>query len=757
MAATLALGLGIWLGKYWQISPVFLVIGWLAVFLIFSLAIKRFEALALSCLLLGFFGLGNFIYGQKNLKIQQNPWKVYFNQLVSLEGEVSGFPYFKNENQIFIFKADRLLLKSGKEIPVDAQVQVRMESTPQLPGILWGERLKICGELLEPWGLTNPKGFDYRRYLALQGIKAVVSIKTSDNLEILSQGFSWKLFLARLREKFLGSLDQGFSDEVRGVLLGIVLGETHKITPEIYQAFRESGTLHVLAASGSNVAVFTAFVFLIFGLLGFSTPVRALLAISASPIYAFLAAFSPSVVRAAIMASFALLAVYLEREDDILNLLFLSAFLILINNPLTLYDVSFQMSFLCVLGIFWLYPLLAEPFKKPVQEWSKKLPVFMRGFPGFILDATVISLSAQLMLIPVLSNYFHQISLIGFLANLLIVPLSGVLMVGGVIQAVLGLISHYLAWPLMVVNWVLVKTLLGLVDFFHKIPGAFIWVAAFSIWGFLFYYGLLYFLSGFFIKKSSGFQYLMAGFLLLCLVLNQVYAGPTNPRMTFFDLGKGKAIWLSLPGGQNWLFDSGAYDYEGSQLPGILLANGVSKIDAFYITSAHPYCTGSALSLLEKIKVKNLYWAKTRANFFLDPIEKSAIRRKVVIHNLSLGQVLTSPNLKLKVMEVIPQAADLTLSLEIKDRKILLLGESCSFEWLMRDAKYNAVYYRRKAKPDGLCHQIEPELMIIDPSMSRIQGAKIYLISREGAITLEFLEKKLNIIKEKQQEEIPSK
>lgn len=762
IAVTLALGLGIWLGNLLSLPLGALWILWASALLGFCFTVKKYEIPALGFLLLGFFGLGNFLYQQKHAQLYLNPWAGYLNRSVVVEGEVEDFPYIKNDTLIFNLRVEKI---REPENTGGALLQVRIPESGRFSPVYWGEKLRVRGELSECWGLSNPNGFNYRLYLARQGVRAVLTVKEAQRPEILPSGFSYKVWLSRSREKFLTALDRGFSPETSGLLLGIVLGETHQIDREIYQVFRESGTLHILAASGTNVAVFSGFIFLVLGWLGFSHRQRVIPAVLAIVFYAFLAAFSPSVVRAAIMASFALLAVFLGREDDILNLLFLSAFLILLHNPLTLYDVSFQMSFLCVLGIFWLYPAICEPLKQPLKKLAKNWPEWLRRLPLIIWEAAAISLSAQIMLLPVLAGYFHQLSLIGALANLLIVPLSGVMMIGGVAQALLGLINPYLTWPLLAVNWVLGKVLLALAFFFAGLPGAFCWVTAFSTLGFIAYYGVIYLGFGMLRLKILGWRFWAMLILLPVLLLSRAYPRVPETRLTFFDLGKGRCAWLALPDGRNWLFDAGAYDYGGAILSHLLLANRVNRIDALFIASSHPYRTGQAVSLLEKIPVKNLYWAKNGADYFLDPIQISAEKRGVKLHVLRLGDCLEFPGGELRVLAVGGENSDLTLQLAVGGEKVLLPGEEPPLIHPNADWASGTVLTGRAELPPEFWKTVKPHRVVIAGEESlvcpspryldalREMGAQPFQLCREGAVQLRFGTKKLTVIKQKQQEE----
>ncbi|MEF9477137.1 ComEC/Rec2 family competence protein [Chryseobacterium sp. 1B4] len=262
--------------------------------------------------------------------------------------------------------------------------------------------------------------FDYTRYLGRKHIYYQIYISK----EIGSAGRDDLIITDKLRQyrfTVLNRIDEtGMSGKSKEFLKGIILADRTEIDADTVRDFNKSGLVHFLAISGTHIVV-------IFGMLYFLlirfTPLRFrkyAVTISLAFIWMFAAfiGFGNSVLRSCIMLSVYFIFMLLQRKPDLLHSLALSAFFILIADTQQLFDIGFQLSFLAVLGIYW----LNQPFLKyfPKQDnYIKKI----------LFNTITISLSAQLATLPVVLYYFHQFSLVSILANFVIVPFSEIIIV----------------------------------------------------------------------------------------------------------------------------------------------------------------------------------------------------------------------------------------------------------------------------------------------------------------------------------------
>ena len=262
--------------------------------------------------------------------------------------------------------------------------------------------------------------FDYSRYLRRKNIqyqiylsKEITSAKRND-LNLADK-------IRQLRFEVLKKIDQSeMSGKSREFLKGIILADRTEMDDDTVRDFNRSGLVHFLAISGTHIVViFGMFYFLMMRFV----PLRykaytVVFSLAFIWIFAAFIGFGNSVLRSCIMLSTYFVFVLLQRKPDLLHSLALSAFIILIMDTQQLFDVGFQLSFVAVLGIFWLNQPLLKYFPRQ-DSYLKKL----------LFNTVTISLSAQLATLPLVLYYFHQFSFISIVANFIIVPFSEVIIV----------------------------------------------------------------------------------------------------------------------------------------------------------------------------------------------------------------------------------------------------------------------------------------------------------------------------------------
>lgn len=272
--------------------------------------------------------------------------------------------------------------------------------------------------------------FNYAQYLNRKHIRYQIYI-SEGMVSVQRNGLTWADWLKQYRLDVLKRIDEtGISGKTKEFLKGIILADRTEIDAGTVKDFNRSGLVHFLAISGTHIVViFGIFYFL---LTRFTTLKLRKYAIILSLIFIWLfAAFiglGNSVLRSCIMLSVYFIFVLLQRKPDLLHSLALSAFFILIGDTQQLFDVGFQLSFLAVLGIYWLNQPLLKYFPKQ-NNYLEKL----------LYNTITISLSAQLATLPLVLCYFHQFSFISIIANVVIVPFSEIIIVFSFVTT--GLIS----------------------------------------------------------------------------------------------------------------------------------------------------------------------------------------------------------------------------------------------------------------------------------------------------------------------------
>jgi competence protein ComEC len=348
----------------------------------------------------------------------------------------------------------------------------------------YGDIVRVRGRLQTP---PEDEDFSYREYLAREGIR---SYMPSADATLLpgSEGNPIVAAIYTLKEKSLDNIYRLFPDPEASLLAGILLGVDSGLSEPLQQAFKNTGTAHIIAISGFNIAIIAGiFVKLFSRILG--TRRGAAAAIVGIAFYTFLVGANAAVVRAAIMGTISLFAVQVGRRQQGLNTLAFVAGLMALINPLVLWDVGFQLSFFATLGLVLYGDTFQQAAEKLIARFfpSSNAEKFSELFAEFIL----LTFAAQLTTLPIMAYQFKQISLISFAANPFILPAQpAVMILGG--QAVFASLLYFplgqlIAWA----AWPLTAYTIRMVELFNAVPHGVIYLGGFSLGFVVLYYGVL--------------------------------------------------------------------------------------------------------------------------------------------------------------------------------------------------------------------------------------------------------------------------
>lgn len=257
---------------------------------------------------------------------------------------------------------------------------------------------------------------------------------------------------------------RSLSEPHAGVLLGILFGTKATLSQSFKESLLSTGTIHIIALSGMNISLLVTFVQLLL-LRFFKRSVANMGAIVVIIGFIYIVGLSASVVRAAIMGCIALLAANFGRKNIPLYTLFLAVIVMLLLNPPWVTDIGFQLSFFATLGI-----ILFAKKENTIVEYQSNSRI-SRAY-RFIEDDLRVTLAAQVFTIPLVLFQFHRLSLIAPIANILIGWLVAPIMITGFVMIGLGLIWLPLAQLVGLVSWVLISTLMTLVDLTSQVPFA---------------------------------------------------------------------------------------------------------------------------------------------------------------------------------------------------------------------------------------------------------------------------------------------
>jgi competence protein ComEC len=489
-------------------------------------------------------------------------------RVVTARGVVVSVPKIApNGFASFMLKLRSMELEGNNE-PSKAILLVRWRGQPE-----FGNELRLSG-IAEPIAPPrNPGEFDLRAYLARLDVRRRLFVQYEEQGEIIHRATAYPILRAaqRARSWMENVLSRGIENEpaLNGVISSVTLGVNQQTPDDIEEAFRLTGTFHLFAVSGLNVAILTQLLWT-FGVL-VRVPRRLIIAflIPTIAFYCAVTGLQVSCIRAAVMASVLLGGFFVERRVFGLNSLAAAAFLILAWDTNQVFSVGFQLSFAVVLAIF----LFAEPIFHLLQHWSAPDPFLPRslfGLPRRALNTGIewicrggaVSLAAWTASLPFIYWNFHVITPISLLANLVVVPIAFFVLAIAMLSFLCAPLLPLLAIIFNHANWALAHLLLWAVNLFAQVPG-----------------------GHFYLQRPSWPE--------------------ASADLIVLDCGAGAAIHLRSRG-TNWLFDCGPQrDYE-RQLREYLHARGVNRLDGLLLTHGDSLHIGAAPAVIDSFSPRTL-------------------------------------------------------------------------------------------------------------------------------------------------------
>ncbi|WP_405575984.1 ComEC/Rec2 family competence protein [Winogradskyella sp. Asnod2-B02-A] len=296
----------------------------------------------------------------------------------------------------------------------------------------------------------NPYQFDYSKYLELKQVYHQLYLSSANILQLSGSKSTIYGYADELRQTINTKLTEaGFKDEVLSIMNALLLGQRQTIDKTIYNNYVNSGTIHILAVSGLHVGILLwilNFVFSPLLYLKYGHFIRPFILVSILWSFAVVAGLSPSVTRAVTMFSIISIAMHLKRPTNIYNTLVISAFVILLFKPMFLFSVGFQMSYLAVLGIVSVQPIIYKLWKTKYYLTDK------------LWQILTVTLAAQVGVVPISLFYFHQFPGLFFISNIVVIPFLGLILGLGLLVIAFALIG-FLPKPIVLAYSFIIESL----------------------------------------------------------------------------------------------------------------------------------------------------------------------------------------------------------------------------------------------------------------------------------------------------------
>lgn len=527
-------------------------------------------------------------------------------------------PAFNGRNSTLLVDLHSLRIKDQPDfIAARGQVQLKLKNTwPKT--LMPGDLLAVRARLNQPYTFQNPGSFDYPAFLAGKNVWITGWVSSPAHIYRLDQEQSlahqFRYLPERLRVRISTFIEQRANPEISGVYKALLIGESSGISEEILEAFKGSGTMHILSISGAHLSIIASFLFFSFyWLLRRSEhlilhyPVKKIAGLLCLPplaVYTLLAGAGTPIIRSLIMVIIFMAALCADKKTSLFIPLALAALIILVWDPNSLFTASFQLSFMAIASMTLTAPLLAgitQTDEKPETQGIKVKQLFVR----YILAALIVSMAVTIGTAPLLLHYFNRISLIGPAANLAVEALI----------CFWSLPLGFLACPLILIAPPLAALLLhlggyGLIfsikaaNFFSGLPLSTLWLPtpapAIIV---LYYVSILLVLWGFFgARTAAGNPFLRKtakifgigawGLTLFLFILPpaEIFKHRiTTSEITFLDVGQGSSTFLELPTGKRILIDGGGSESPSFNVGEDIIARflwqrGIKELDAIAIT-----------------------------------------------------------------------------------------------------------------------------------------------------------------------------
>ncbi len=523
----------------------------------------------------------------------------------------------------------------------------------------YGDRIELMGNISTPSTPRNPGQFNYKKFLQKQNprTEAILSVISAKNVKLISEnhGNYFFTFIYSLKKKLNQVIKKCVKERSIPLVSSILLGDREKIPEGLMDSFVKTGTIHFLAISGLHVGILVVSLHYLLRLLGLNTKHLAIIIIFVTFLYAVITGMKTPILRAGIMVATYYGAFIFNRRWDLTNSIAQAVFVILLINPSDLFNVGFQLSVLAVLGIIyissgienscWKTSLLIER----LQAKEERNEVWFR-FKIYCRKTFCVSLAAWIAIMPLIAYYFHIVTPLTALLNIIVFPLVWFILVGGFIILIVGLAFPVLVAPFA---WLISYSAISLENlillfstnfrtFFYTSGPPWIWI-------------LIYYLIVILFILRERFKIKMVHVLIVILGISNIFIfsssfghNQNRLKLTCFDVKRGTSIFIQFPNGKNMLFDTGTwsnYDVGKFIVDPFLRQEGIKKIDTIVISHEHDdHCNGIP-SLIERFKIDNVFINK----FFLRSGNKEKLLRLISEKKISTG--LLAKGLEIKGYE----------------------------------------------------------------------------------------------------------
>ena len=459
----------------------------------------------------------------------------------------------------------------------------------KIPAARIGDKISASGNLKLLHNYNNPGQIDTVTRMKADGITARMSASKQGILIEEVSGGLWIKFLrwvASVREHFRESMASVMSHEDAAAIFAMLFGGYAGLNPELVEDFQTTGIVHILSVSGSHMSMLAMATAWLCLMLRFSKNLTFAVGFFIIGTYAILSGLLPQVLRSASMGVLIFFAKTLDAEAEGARLLSLVALAMLINQPLLIFDVSFQLSFSATAGLMYL---------------SEDLRNSMERLPKFFSEPAAMTIAAQFASLPIIIWYFNQISLSSVLANVFVMPLLEFVIIFGLFAGIIAAVIPIFGKIFFIVEALIFGSGAELNRVFANLPLSSVQVPTLGFLAGFFYYAALILRRPIILLP-----------IIFLLAVNIFKTG--DVEVSFVDVGQGDCAVVITPNKKCLIFDTGGvrekmFDVGGRVVVPYLKHENIRAVDKIFLTHVHEDHSGGAGSIIKKLPVGEIITA----------------------------------------------------------------------------------------------------------------------------------------------------
>ena len=671
--------IGILIGLYLHISIVFLIV--VAMVAVLSFSFLKLKNIYVICTLIILFGVAH-VYVLNNV-YEKNTQNLY--REAKIKAVVISNPEDKEYKYSCKIKVEEI---DGKKQNIKLILDINKGKNKQ--NITFGNEIELIGKIEEAKPAQNYKGFDYKEYLKTKGIYGTIS---AEEFKIITENKVnfFNNFINRIKNNMKNNMNKILSKDEAALCVGILVGDREAISDETESNFKKSNLTHMLAVSGSHITYIIVAMASMLSKTG--KKITKITTIIFLVFFTAITGFTASVLRATIMGILVLIASLINRKSDTINNLGISSLIILICNPYTITDIGFLLSYGGTIGIVLLSGKITRGLNKAVEKFfSRKLKKvtdtskeennlikekisnnanqnlnklknlkkeLKSKVAKYIIEAFSITLSANLIIIPVIAYSFSTFSITFWISNILAGPIMEISTIFGFIVYFISIIFIPFAKFIGILLNVLLFLLLKIAEISSKIPGSAIYIKTPYLIECIIYYLMLFFIfskNRFKSRRQSNYYakklylkktiYKINGFyknkkqksniqikkrlinykkisailiIILVLTINIIPILNKNLEIYFINVGQGDSTLIKTPQNKHILIDGGGSEFgnfdvgENILLP-YLLDRRITTLDYIMISHYDSDHIAGLFSVMKNLNVKNIIVSKQGEN-----------------------------------------------------------------------------------------------------------------------------------------------